>query len=85
MQTNPEDKDALRAAARRFAWMTLAIYAGLTVGLWIAHAMFPETMGAVTDYTVSVSLMGAITFGGLYAAAMTLRPTKPQPATVSPR
>lgn len=85
MHTNPEDKDALRAAARRFAWMTLAIYAGLTVGLWIAHAMFPETMGAVTDYTVSVSLMGAITFGGLYAAAMTLRPAKPQPTTVSPR
>lgn len=76
---DPSDRTALRVAGRRFVWMTLVIYAGLTVGLWAVHAAFPNALGAVTDYTVEVSLLSAIAFGGLYAAALTLRPGRPEP------
>ncbi len=71
------DKYELRLAGIRFAWATLLLYAGLTVGLWAAHLAFPQSMGAVNNYTVEVSLIGAVAFGGLYAAAMTLHPTRP--------
>lgn len=54
-------------------WLFLAIYAALSLGLWASHAAFPGAMGPVTDYTVSTSLIGALTFGGMYAAAVSLR------------
>jgi len=82
MHTNPADKAALRVAGRRFVWMALALYAGLTIGLWVAHATFPAAIGAVTNYTVEVSLIGAIAFGGLYAAAVSLRPVRPKPSSM---
>ena len=74
------ERTALRVAGRRFVWMTLVIYAGLTIGLWAAHATLPSALGAVTNYTIEVSLIAAIAFGGLYAAALTLRPVRPKPA-----
>lgn len=72
----------VRAAVRRFVWLVLVIYAALTVGLWLAHALAPSSIGAVTDYTISVSLIGAVTFGGLFAAGTALvdRPDRPQGA-----
>ena len=75
---NPTDKEALVRFGRRFAWMTLVLYAGLTLGLWLTAAIFPDNIGPVTDYTVSISLIGAVTFGGLYAAALALRPGGPK-------
>ncbi len=78
MHLESADKEALRHLGRRFLWMTLALYAALTLGLWIAHAVAPATLGLGDyDYVVSVSLLGAVAFGGLYAAAMALRPGKP--------
>ena len=78
MNTDPSDRATLRVAGRRFLWMTLVLYAGLTIGLWAAHATFPSALGAVTNYTIEVSLIAAIAFGGLYAAAQTLRPIRPK-------
>ena len=33
-------------------------------------------IGPVSDYTVEVAAIAGVTFGGLYAAAMTLRPDR---------
>ena len=77
---DPSDRTVLSVAWRRFVWMTLVLYAGLTVSLWAAHAALPGAIGGVTDYTIEVSLVGAIAFAGLYAAALTLRPVLPKPS-----
>ena len=79
----PSDKQALRTLGWRFVWMTLAIYAALTIGLWLAHALFPGVVGPTMDYDylVGVSLIAALAFGGLYAAALALRPGGPAKAT----
>ncbi len=77
------DKEALIQAGRRFAWMTLALYAFLSIGLWLAWVLFPGSIGTVTEYTVSTSLIAAVTFGGLYAAAMALRSARPTESTPS--
>ncbi len=81
------DNEALRLLGRRFVWMTLVLYAVLTLGLWIAHAAFPNVLGPWWDYDYLVrnSLIGALTFGGMYAAAFALRtdrrrkPITPEP------
>lgn len=83
MHTNASDKEALIQTGRRFAWTTLALYAVLSIGLWVAGVLFPGSIGAVTDYTVSTSLLAAVAFGGLYAAAMALRPVRPKDSTPS--
>ena len=80
---NPSDKEALVTVARRFAWLTPVIYTLLSVGLWITHSVAPSAMGPVTNYTVEVSLIGALTFGGLYALASALRPSRREPIAAS--
>ncbi|HLE54629.1 MAG TPA: hypothetical protein VI999_05285 [Thermoplasmata archaeon] len=79
MHTNAPEKETLILAERRFAWMTLAIYACLTVGLWLARVVFPNVIGPSMDYdyVVSASVIAAVAFGGMYAAAMALRPAPP--------
>lgn len=79
MHVKNADRQALRLLGRRFVWMTLAIYAAMTLGLWIAHAAFPGVLGPWWDYDylVGVSLIGALAFGGLYAAALALWPERP--------
>jgi len=88
MPTEASDKEALRLLGRRFVWMTLVLYAALTIGLWLAHAAFQNVLGPWMDYDylVSTSLMGAIAFGGLYAAALALRVARPgAPASTETR
>jgi|GEM_PF-1621576 len=65
---------AIGIGVRRFAWVSLIVYAFLTLGLWISHLGVLGTIGGVTNYTIEVSLLVAITFGGLFAAVMALRP-----------
>ncbi len=78
MPLESADKDTLRQMGRRFLWMTLVLYAAVTLGLWVAHALFLSTLVLGDyDYVVSTSLIGAVAFGGLYAAAVALRPGKP--------
>jgi len=74
----PEDRSALSSAVRRFSWLFLAFYTASTLGLWLANAVFPDRVGPVTEYTVSISLSLAVTFGGLYAAWSVLRPERPK-------
>ena len=85
MHVQMSDREALRLLGRRFAWMTLVIYAALTLGLWIAHAAFPSVLGPTWDYDylVSTSLIGALAFGGLYAAALALWPGRPTGPTLA--
>lgn len=84
MPLDTSDKQTLRLLGRRFVWMTLVLYAALTLGLWVAHATFPSALGPSWDYDylVSVSLIGALAFGGMYAAVLALWPERP--ATSSP-
>lgn len=79
MHVKMSDRETLRLLGRRFVWMTLVIYAALTLGLWIAHAAFPSVLGPTWDYDylVRTSLVGALAFGGLYAAALALWPERP--------
>jgi len=70
---DPEDRRALSSAVHRFGWLFLGLYAAATVSLWLANVMSPDSIGPVTNYTVSVSLTFAVTFGGLYAAWTVLR------------
>jgi len=79
VRMNPSDKEMLVVVARRLAWLTPLIYMLLTVGLWVAHLVAPQAIGPITNYTVEVSLIGAVTFGGLYALAFALRPTRREP------
>ena len=83
MPTEASDKEALTLLARRFAWMTVALYVILIAGFAVAHAIFPDRIGSVDAYVLTTSLIGAVTFGGLYAAATALRParTEDQPTT----
>lgn len=85
ISTNDSDKTALKVAGRRFVWMTVALFGGLTIGFWAVHAMFPSILGALTNYTIEVSGIAAIAFGGSYAAALSLRPLRsgysPTPGT----
>jgi hypothetical protein len=83
VSTNGSDKEALVLAIRRFGWMSFVLYAIMSVGLWLAWVLFPRVIGTVTDYTISISLLAAVTFGGLYAAAMALRPVPPKESTPS--
>lgn len=69
---------------RRFVWLFLAVHAALSLGLWASHLAFPASMGPVTDYTVSISLTGAAAFGGLYAAALSLRDVRRAPSSPAP-
>ncbi len=80
MHVKPKERETLVLHSRRFVGMTLVIYAALTVGLWLAHAISPGTFGPGLefDYVVSVSLIAALTFGGLFAAALALRPIRPR-------
>jgi len=73
LQMKPSDTAALRLLIRRFVWMTLAAYAFMSVGLWIANFVFP--LGGIDAYTTEISITGALTFGGLYAAASVLMST----------
>ncbi len=88
MPMDASDKETLRLAAHRFAWMTLVLYAALTVGLWLVHSVVPSVLGPSMhyDYLVSVSLMASLAFGGLYAAALALRPLRPgEPRAIEDR
>jgi hypothetical protein len=67
---------AATAALRRFAWMFLAFYGMGSIALWAAHLAFPGSIGPVTEYTISISLIIGFSFGALYAAASVLRPSK---------
>jgi len=71
-----EDRETLHIFAMRLAWMSLAGYAAVSLGLWAAHGIWPMAIGPVSDYTVEVAAIAGVTFGGLYAAAMTLRPDR---------
>lgn len=73
LQMKPSDTAALRLLSRRFVWMTLAAYAFMSVGLWVANLVFP--LGGVDAYTTEISIIGALTFSGLYAAASVLMST----------
>lgn len=74
MPTQPSDKQALLHLGRRFAWISLAIYGALILGLWAANALFPDAIGPVTDYSLTTGAIAAVTFGGLFAAALALWP-----------
>lgn len=72
---NPFPREAT-AALRRFAWMFLSLYGATTVALWAFSVTGLGLVGPVTAYTVEISLTIALAFGGLYAAASALRPSK---------
>ncbi len=80
MHVKQDDRQDLGSLARRFAWMTLAIFAALTIGLWVAHVAWPTVVGPSLDYdyVVGVSLLCAVTFGGLFAAGLALRSARPR-------
>ncbi len=75
---DPEDRSSLSSALRSFVWLFLAFYAASTLSLWFANVVLPDAMGPVTNYTVSISLILAVGFGGLYAAWSALRPERPK-------
>ena len=64
------------ATLRRFAWMFLSLYGATSIALWGLSVAGLGFMGPVTAYTVEISLTIALAFGGLYAAASALRPSK---------
>ena len=64
------------AALRRFAWMFLSFYGATSIALWAFSVAGLGFVGPVTAYTVEISLTIALAFGGLYAAASALRPSK---------
>lgn len=84
MRLSPKGKAELLSAGRRFLWLSLVLYAGLTVGYWTAHIFSPESTGPVTDSVVFVSLIAAVTFGGLYTAAVTIKFQGPRKRGHSP-
>lgn len=75
---HPGDTKPLVAAGRRFFWLYWTLFAALVVGLLAAHWLLPTVMGPLSDfrlsYIITISIIGALTFGGLYAAASALRP-----------
>jgi len=64
----------LTRGARRFAWIGLAAYGALSLGQWLGYRV--GAFGPMTEYTIEVSIIGAIVIGGLYAVAWALRPQK---------
>ena len=56
--------------------MFLAFYAGISIVLWLASAVAPIWFGPVSAYTVEISITIALTFGGMYALASILRPSR---------
>jgi len=64
------------AALHRFAWMFLSLYGATSIALWAFSVTGFGFVGPVTAYTVEISLTIALAFGGLYAAASALRPSK---------
>jgi len=78
MRMQPQSVVLAVRALRSFGWLFLASYAAASIGLWVAHAAFPDAIGPVTDYTVSISAILALTFGGLYAAVLAIKPQAPR-------
>ncbi len=64
------------AALRRFAWLFLILYGASSIALWALSVAGLGLVGPVTAYTVEISLTIALAFGGLYAAASALKPSK---------
>ena len=64
------------AALRRFAWMFLILYGATSIALWAFSVAGFGFVGSVTAYTVEISLTIALAFGGLYAAASAVKPSK---------
>ena len=61
---------------RRFAWVALATYTALSVSLSVVSGGVPGTLTCVVGYVIENSLIIAVTFGFLYAAAGALRPPR---------
>lgn len=74
--TRPADARPAIVAGRRFVWVFWTIFAGLVGGLFAASLLAPAIL-PLSDfnrsYVVSMSIIGALTFGGLYAAARVLK------------
>lgn len=73
-------KTALRQLGWRFVWMTLVLFTAMILGIWAGSAFFPQLLGlwGDYDYVVGTTLIAAVMFGGLYAAAAALWPATPE-------
>lgn len=70
----PPSSESFSGILRRFIWLVLVFYAAISLALWAVHLAFPGAIGGVSDYTISVSLTIAATFGALYLASILLQP-----------
>ena len=56
--------------------MFLILYGATSIALWGFFVAGFGFVGPVTAYTVEISLTIALAFGGLYAAASAVKPSK---------
>jgi len=79
---NPSHKKALLTVGRRWAMLTLAAYAILSIGLWIARVAFSAPLAPQSDSDTQALVIASITISGLYSAVLALRtPQAPDSAS----
>src|SRR3972149_2997385 len=78
MRMQPQSVVLAVRALRSFGWLFLASYAAASIGLWVAHAAFPDAIGPVTNITVTIWAMLEITSAGFFADALAIKPQAPR-------